>query len=114
MLRYDKLTIKAQEALQEAQDIAGKAGQQQIEPLHLLAALVAQQDGVVPPLLNRLPWCYGALSASVSPCTLRVFREDARAPSKVCHTMSLVLSWVRPIRSEICVTISFLVTRWLS
>ena len=54
MLRYDKLTVKAQEALQEAQDIAGKAGQQQIEPLHLLAALVGQHDGVVPPLLNRL------------------------------------------------------------
>ncbi len=54
MLRYDKLTVKAQEALQHAQDIASKAGQQQIEPLHLLAALVGQQDGVVPPLLNRL------------------------------------------------------------
>src|SRR6266446_4209924 len=54
MLRYDKLTVKAQEALQEAQDIAAKAGQQQLEPLHLLAALVAQHDGVVPPLLNRL------------------------------------------------------------
>lgn len=54
MLRYDKLTVKAQEALQEAQDIAGKAGQQQLEPLHLLAALVAQPDGIVPPLLNRL------------------------------------------------------------
>jgi ATP-dependent Clp protease ATP-binding subunit ClpB len=54
MLRYDKLTVKAQEALQEAQDIAGKAGQQQLEPVHLLAALVAQQDGIVPPLLNRL------------------------------------------------------------
>src|SRR5207245_4413376 len=54
MLRYDKLTVKAQEALQEAQDIAAKAGQQQLEPLHLLAALVAQHDGIVPPLLNRL------------------------------------------------------------
>ena len=54
MLRYDKLTVKAQEALQHAQDMASKAGQQQIEPLHLLAALVGQQDGVVPPLLNRL------------------------------------------------------------
>src|SRR5438270_3428596 len=54
MLRYDKLTVKAQEALQEAQDLTGKAGQQQLDPLHLLAALVAQQDGIVPPLLNRL------------------------------------------------------------
>jgi ATP-dependent Clp protease ATP-binding subunit ClpB len=54
MLRYDKLTVKAQEALQAAQDIAGKRGQQQVEPLHLLAALVTQQDGLVPPILNRL------------------------------------------------------------
>src|SRR5580700_985584 len=54
MLRFDKLTVKAQEALQQAQDIAAKVGQQQIEPLHLLAALVGQQDGIVPPLLNRL------------------------------------------------------------
>jgi ATP-dependent Clp protease ATP-binding subunit ClpB len=54
MLRYDKLTVKAQEALQQAQDLAAKNGQQQIEPLHILAALVGQQDGIVPPLLNRL------------------------------------------------------------
>jgi ATP-dependent Clp protease ATP-binding subunit ClpB len=54
MLRLDKLTVKAQEALQAAQDIAEKSGQQQLEPWHLLAALVGQQDGVVPPLLSRL------------------------------------------------------------
>src|ERR1700688_4240652 len=65
MLRYDKLTVKAQEALQAAQDIAGKRGQQQVEPLHLLAALVAQQDGVVPPLLSRLGVRPEALSSEI-------------------------------------------------
>jgi ATP-dependent Clp protease ATP-binding subunit ClpB len=54
MVRFDKLTVKAQEALHEAQEIAGRHEQQQIEPVHLLAALVAQHDGVVPPLLTRL------------------------------------------------------------
>ena len=54
MLRYDKLTVKAQEAQQKAQSVAEQYGQQQLEPLHLLAALVAQRDGVVPPLLSRL------------------------------------------------------------
>ncbi len=54
MLRFDKLTIKAQEALQEAQEIAARNDHQQIEPLHLLSALVAQSDGVVRPLLQRL------------------------------------------------------------
>jgi ATP-dependent Clp protease ATP-binding subunit ClpB len=54
MIRFDKLTVKAQEALQAAQEIAARRDQQQIEPLHLLAALVEQRDGVVPPLLGRL------------------------------------------------------------
>src|ERR1700681_92034 len=54
MLRFDKLTVKAQEALQAAQDIAQSSDQQQLEPLHLLAALVAQRDGIVAPLLNRI------------------------------------------------------------
>ncbi len=54
MLRMDKLTVKAQEALQAAQEMGSRSGQQQIEPLHLLWALVAQGDGVVPPLLSKL------------------------------------------------------------
>ncbi len=54
MLRFDKLTVKAQEALQAAQEMGGRTGQQQIGPLHLLWALVAQGDGVVPPLLEKL------------------------------------------------------------
>jgi ATP-dependent Clp protease ATP-binding subunit ClpB len=54
MLQFDKLTVKAQQALQAAQEFAGRSGQQQIEPLHILWALVAQGDGVVPPLLEKL------------------------------------------------------------
>jgi ATP-dependent Clp protease ATP-binding subunit ClpB len=54
MLRFDKMTVKAQEALQQANDVAARHENQQIEPVHLLAALVAQTDGVVPPLLARL------------------------------------------------------------
>src|SRR6202046_4028194 len=61
MPRLDKLTIKAQEALQAAQEMGSRSGQQQIEPLHLLWALVAQADGVVSPLLEKL---------GVSPATL--------------------------------------------
>ncbi len=54
MLRFDKLTVKSQEALQAAQEIAARESQQQIEPLHLLAALLEQSEGVVPPLLQKL------------------------------------------------------------
>jgi ATP-dependent Clp protease ATP-binding subunit ClpB len=54
MLRFDKFTVKAQEALQAAQEMGARSGQQQIEPLHLLWSLVVQGDGVVPPLLEKL------------------------------------------------------------
>ena len=54
MLRFDKMTVKAQEAVQESQEIAARHENQTIEPLHLLVALVEQKDGVVPPLLTRL------------------------------------------------------------
>src|SRR5271155_5731567 len=54
MVRMDKSTIKAREAITEAQEQAAANGQQQIEPLHLLAALAAQKEGVVAPLLGKL------------------------------------------------------------
>jgi len=54
MLRFEKMTVKAQGALQEAQEIAARHENQSVEPVHLLAALVEQPDGVVPPLLTRL------------------------------------------------------------
>jgi ATP-dependent Clp protease ATP-binding subunit ClpB len=54
MIRSDQFTVKAQEALQAAQELGERSGQQQIEPLHLLWALAAQGDGVVPPLLEKL------------------------------------------------------------
>jgi ATP-dependent Clp protease ATP-binding subunit ClpB len=53
-MRFDKLTLKAQEALQTAQEKAGQLDHQQMEPLHLLAALLEQRDGVVSPLLAKL------------------------------------------------------------
>jgi ATP-dependent Clp protease ATP-binding subunit ClpB len=73
MLRFDKLTVKAQEAMQAAQEMAARSGQQQVEPLHLLWALVAQRDGVVPPLLEKL---------GVSPTTLagEVQKQVERLP----------------------------------
>jgi ATP-dependent Clp protease ATP-binding subunit ClpB len=52
--RFDKFTIKAQEALQGTQDIAGRYGNQQLEPVHLLQALLEQSEGIVPAILERL------------------------------------------------------------
>jgi ATP-dependent Clp protease ATP-binding subunit ClpB len=54
MLRMDKLTEKALEALQEAQNIAVNYNHQQVDVEHLLLALLDQKEGIVVPLLVKL------------------------------------------------------------
>ena len=53
-VRMDKLTYKAQEALQGAQELARQLGHPQIEAGHLLRTLLAQEDGLIRPLLKKL------------------------------------------------------------
>ncbi|REJ69691.1 MAG: ATP-dependent chaperone ClpB [Planctomycetota bacterium] len=52
--RADKLTIKAGEAVQRAQAMAADAGNPQVDTLHLLAALLAESDGIIAPLLDKI------------------------------------------------------------
>ncbi len=54
MMRLDKFTIKAQEALQAAQRSAETLQSPQLEPEHLLEAMAAQEDGIVSPLLSKI------------------------------------------------------------
>ncbi|HUI46383.1 MAG TPA: ATP-dependent chaperone ClpB [Nitrospirota bacterium] len=54
MARFDKLTLKASEAVQAAQDMAAKRHHQYIEVEHLLLALLEQTDGVVMPVIKKL------------------------------------------------------------
>jgi ATP-dependent Clp protease ATP-binding subunit ClpB len=65
-MRFDKFTIKSQELIQNAQSLASRHGNQQIEPEHLLQAMLAEKEGVAASLLRKL---------GVSPDT--VFREAA-------------------------------------
>jgi ATP-dependent Clp protease ATP-binding subunit ClpB len=53
-MRTDRLTVKTQQALQEAQRLAGERKHPEITPLHLLAALLGQREGIVQPILERL------------------------------------------------------------
>lgn len=53
-MRFDKLTLKSQEMIQEAQRLAERFGHQQMEPEHFLAAILQQKEGVIPPLLGKI------------------------------------------------------------
>ncbi len=53
-MRFDKLTVKSQEAVQEAMSLAEAKGHPQIEPTHLLLALLSQPEGTVKAILKKM------------------------------------------------------------
>ena len=54
MIKFDKFTIKAQESIGEAQQMANSYNHQEIKEEHLLLALINQKEGVVPSILQKL------------------------------------------------------------
>ena len=52
-IRWDKLTVKAQEAVQAASALASEHGNPEVLPVHLLAALAADAEGIVAPVLEK-------------------------------------------------------------
>ncbi|MBQ7905537.1 MAG: ATP-dependent chaperone ClpB [Spirochaetaceae bacterium] len=53
-MNYDQFTLKAQDAIQEANSIAQQEDHSEIGTEHLLLALLEQEDGVIPPLVERI------------------------------------------------------------
>jgi ATP-dependent Clp protease ATP-binding subunit ClpB len=91
MIRFEKLTVKAQEALQAAQELGSRNGQQQVEPLHLLWALVAQGDGVVPPLLEKLGVSPTALASEAEKLIERLPKVSGAGQQYLSNTSNQVL-----------------------
>ena len=73
-MRFDKLTVKAQEAVAGAQELANRRNHSEIQPLHLLSALLAEGEGVVGPLLQKI-------GANVGQIAQIVDKELDRLPS---------------------------------
>src|SRR5947208_6186363 len=53
-IRWDKFTVKAQEAVQRATDLASEHGNPELMPVHVLAALLEDREGIVPPVLEKI------------------------------------------------------------
>ena len=88
--RFDKFTIKAQEALQATQDIAGRHGNQQMEPVHLLLALIEQPEGIVPGVLQRL----GVAPSAVSQEAEKAIEQLPKVGGATDHYLSPALKEV--------------------
>src|ERR1700694_150050 len=91
MLRFEKLTVKAQEAVQSAQEIAATHENQQIEAVHLLAALVAQDGGVVPPLVTKLGIRLEALSQEIERAIKRLPKVQGFGQQHMSNALNKVL-----------------------
>ena len=75
MINPDRLTVKATEAFNEAVDLARRAGNPLVYDLHLLLALLTQDEGIVVPILQKL-------GVSVAQLREAVGREMARYPKQ--------------------------------
>jgi ATP-dependent Clp protease ATP-binding subunit ClpB len=69
-IKWDKFTVKSQEALQVAQGSAGENGNPEVLPLHLMAALLEDKEGVVRPVLEKVgvsvPSLLSAVDAAIA------------------------------------------------
>jgi ATP-dependent Clp protease ATP-binding subunit ClpB len=114
-IRWDKFTVKSQEAVQAATNLALEHGNPELTPIHMLAALLEDKDGIIVPVLqkvgvpteqllsrandalNKLPKVGGAsaqpgLSNAMQKVLDRAFREAADFKDEYVSTEHLLLA----------------------
>ena len=90
-MRHDKLTIKSQEALAEAQSLASSRGHAEIRPAHLLQALVAQPEGSTVPVLQKLGVSIDVLAGRVETELENLPKIAGGAQSQLARSTQTVL-----------------------
>jgi ATP-dependent Clp protease ATP-binding subunit ClpB len=88
-MQFDRLTIKAQEAIQSAQRIAHQHSHQEVDGEHLLAALLAQTDSLTPSLLEKLGVSVEKVSADIENELARRVKVQGTSSSKIYSSPNL-------------------------
>jgi ATP-dependent Clp protease ATP-binding subunit ClpB len=91
MIRFDKLTLKGQEALQAAQSHAQEKGNPQIAPEHLLWALIEQKEGVVLPVLQKLGVNLQSLARDLADAVAKLPKVEGQADIYMSSGLNRVL-----------------------
>ncbi|MCG3174957.1 MAG: Chaperone protein ClpB [Myxococcota bacterium] len=89
-MNLEKFTVKAQEALVEAQTLARKSGHPEVNPLHLLASALDQKEGVASPLLTRAGAQPGAIRQAVD-AALRKLPKVEGADLRLSQALAKVI-----------------------
>jgi ATP-dependent Clp protease ATP-binding subunit ClpB len=91
MIRFDKLTLKGQEALQAAQSHAQEKGNPQVAPEHLLWALIEQKEGVVLPILQKLGANLQTLARDLADAVAKLPKVQGQAEIHMSSGLNRVL-----------------------
>jgi ATP-dependent Clp protease ATP-binding subunit ClpB len=91
MIRFDKLTLKGQEALQSAQTHAQENGNPQVAPEHLLFALIEQKEGVVLPILQKLGVNLQALAGDLAAAVAKLPKVQGQPEIYISPGLNKVL-----------------------
>ncbi|MEM9369076.1 MAG: ATP-dependent chaperone ClpB [Planctomycetota bacterium] len=90
--RFDKLTTKAQSAVAEAQGRAAANGNPEIDPLHLMGALLDETDGITRPLLEKLNADTARLAELVTSEANKLPSQSAGGQPRVSGTLQLAFN----------------------
>jgi ATP-dependent Clp protease ATP-binding subunit ClpB len=91
VLSYDRMTIKAGEAVQEAANAARRRGNPALEDVHLLGALLEQADTVVVPVLRKLGANVPRLKESIAAATDRLPKQSGAVTPTLSREVNQVL-----------------------
>jgi ATP-dependent Clp protease ATP-binding subunit ClpB len=91
MIRFDKLTLKGQEALQSAQNHAQEKSNPQIAPEHLLWALIEQKEGVVLPILQKLGANLQTIAQALADAVAKLPKIQVQAELYVSSNLNKIL-----------------------
>ncbi len=84
-MRFDRFTIKSQELVQNAQALASRHGNPQIEPEHLLAVMLSDREGIAVSMLRKLGAAPEGLAAEVMRSLERLPKVSGAGVGEASH-----------------------------
>ena len=91
-MRFDRFTIKAQEALQTAQSLASDAQNPELGVEHLMLALIRQTDGIVTPIFQKLGVDSAGITSAIEAVVEKTPKVQGTASEmRIAHALQSVL-----------------------
>jgi ATP-dependent Clp protease ATP-binding subunit ClpB len=111
MISFERLTVKSAEALQEAANAARQAGNPQVEDVHLLHALLSQEEGIVVPVLQKVGVNVSRVREEVAAGLARLPKQSEAQPTisrELNEVLDLAEKEARTLKDEYVSTEHFL------